>query len=447
MLVIVFGSIATTMIITGLASYAIFESRVSNKKQARDLSFHVAEAGINYYRWHLAHDPNDYQDGGNSSGPYVHEYVDKDGTVIGYFSLDIDPPLSGATIVTVRSTGWTLWEPNATRTIQARFGFPSLTDYAFVENTDMAFSQTTVVHGKVHANGGIKFDGTADATIESAKETYTYSGQTKPGVWGVGGPTGFWEFPVPNKDFGAISADLGALRDLADAGGIHLNSSGKEGYYLHFIGTQFQLYKVKSRSCYYGDPYYSRGYWYWGVVCYDKNSTQSLGTYTIPANGAIFVEDTVWVDGVVDGRVTIGAGRFPVSESTYRDIIVTGNLTYNAVGSDDVVGLIAQRDVVVPYSVPNDMEIDAAALAQYGKIRRPYYAEFYGGAVRNSLLFFGSQISFSGGGWKYITQSNQVISGFVNTNHTYDGNLRYLPPPSFPVESTYELISWEEIET
>jgi len=61
-------------------------------------------------------------------------------------------------------------------------------------------------------------------------------------------------------------------------------------------------------------------------------------------------------------------------------------------------------------------------------------------------LVFGSQISYLSGGWKYNNGWGNVISGFVNTNHTYDGNLKYFPPPGFPVGSVYELISWEEVK-
>ena len=88
------------------------------------------------------------------------------------------------------------------------------------------------------------------------------------------------------------------------------------------------------------------------------------------------------------------------------------------------------------------MEIDAALLAQYGSIYRP----FYYGNTKDSLIIFGSQISYTNGGYKYVSGYGNVISGFVNTNHTYDANLKYYPPPGFPVGNTYELISWEEVE-
>lgn len=430
-LILVFGAVAFTIIITGVASYGLFESRASNRVYARDTAFHIAEAGVNYYRWHLAHAPTDYQDGTGQPGPYVHQFYDKDGNHIGYFSLEIDPPLSGTTVVTVRSTGWTVWQPDSRRTVQVRLGFPGLTDYTFLENANMRFSPTTVVRGQVHSNGGIEFNGTTDAPVRSARDTYD-SGccGTKPGVWGSGGPTEFWEYPVPAVDFFGITADLANIRDMAMNGGIHLTSSGASGWHLVFQndGT-FDLYRVTSRWCYWT---------FWGWACYDIGNETFVQTYTIPANGAIFVEDRTWVEGVVDGRVTVGAGRFPVQPSTYQDLIIADNLTYEQQASDDVIGLIAQDDIIVPRNVPNDMTIEAAALAQFGQIIRPGY--WY--HTRNSLTFFGSQISYAGGGWKYGTPP---ISGFIYTNHLYDGNLRYYPPPGFPVGNTYELISWEEL--
>ncbi len=167
-----------------------------------------------------------------------------------------------------------------------------------------------------------------------------------------------------------------------------------------------------------------------------------MNSQPIPANGAIFVEDDVWVDGNVDGRVTVAVGRFPVQQP-YKKIYVNNSLLYAARASDDVVGLMAQGDIVVPYEVPNTMEINAGMLSQFGRIHRPYYYD----DLKTTLTIFGSQISYEGGGWKYVNGFGNVISGFVNTNHLYDGNLRFYPPPGFPVSGTYELLSWEEVES
>lgn len=448
--VTVFGAISFTIIVLGVSGYALFEQKSSTHIYRRDAAFHIAEAGINYYRWHLAHNPTDYTDDTGEEGPYVHEYYDKDGNVTGYFSLEIDEPLVGSTVVIVRSTGYTVEQPHTTRTIQVRLGFPSLTDYVFLQNANMNFGFTTDVHGVVHSNGGIRFDGTSDSWVRSAKETYKYENQTHNGVWGGGSPKSFWEFPVDRIDFESLSVDLDAVMDLADIDNMHFLSSGNEGWHVIFASTTFDLYRVTSKDCYYGSGKWKKGWknWYWdgNIYCYDIGNEVYYDTYNLSEHGALFFEDNVWIDGTVDGRVTIGVGRFPV-QAPYKTAYVSGNLLYAEKSSDDVIGIITQGDIVVPYEVPNDMEINAGALSQFGSIYTPYYdPDENPNGLKNSLTFFGSQIAYEGGGWKYVNGWGNVTSGFEYTNHVYDGNLKYYPPPGFPVGSTYELISWEEIE-
>src|SRR3990167_9513152 len=170
MFILIFGAAATTIIVSGVASYGIYEHRVSLRHHQRDQAFHIAEAGVNYYRWHLAHAPRDYQDGTGTPGPYVHPYADKNGTTIGYYSLQIQPPLPGSMVVGVSSTGWTIWRPEVERTVAVRLGFPALTDYTFLSNANMAFGFTSRVNGTVHSNGGIRFDGESDSWVRSARD-------------------------------------------------------------------------------------------------------------------------------------------------------------------------------------------------------------------------------------------------------------------------------------
>ncbi|HQF57329.1 MAG TPA: hypothetical protein PK831_02375 [Candidatus Magasanikbacteria bacterium] len=434
--VLVFGSIAMMIIIFGVSGYTIFENRASIYKHERNKAFHIAEAGINYYRWHLAHSPNDYQDGTGEIGPYEHEYKDRDGNVIGYFSLEIIPPLAGSSVVTIRSTGWTISAPKAKRTIQVRVGFPSLTNYSMLSNASLNFGFTTVVHGPVHSNGLIRFDGLTDSWVNSHVR-----------VQGGGGPKSFWRYPVPAVDFYGVTTDLSAIRDQADAEGIHLTSSGVEGWYLVFQGDNFDLYKVTSRDCYYGEGVWRRRrqnyYWEGSIHCHDIGNKIFVNNYDIPENGAIFIEDNTWVEGVVDGRVSIGVGKFPVQEP-FKKIYITNNLVYNEKAGDDVIGLMAQGEIIVPYEAPYTMEINAAMFSQFESIYHPYYYQ----SLRDSLTIFGAQISYEGGGWKYTnnnTAYGHVVTGYENTYHSYDANLKYFPPPGFPVGKVYELISWEEI--
>lgn len=431
---LIFGAITIVMII-GVSSYAIFENQASNHKHNRDMALHIAEAGVDYYRWHLAHNLADYWDGtAQEPGPYVHEYNDKDGNLIGYFSLEIDVPASGSSVVLVRSTGWTISQPQTTRTIQVRLGFPALTDYTFLSNAEMRFSFTTEVHGAVHSNGEIRFDGLTDSWVDSHVNVY-----------GGGGPKTFWRSPVPFIDFSSITGDLANIRDLADESDTHFSSSGVEGWHVVFVGDNFDLYKVTTRDCYYGQGRWRNKKWvgwYWDgtTYCYDIGTETFFNNYDIPSSGGIFFEDDVWIEGVVDGRVSIGVGKF-LDPQPYKMAFISNDLTYAQKSSDDVLGIMAQGNIHVPYEVPNSMEINSAMLSQFGQISRPFYND----DIKDDLTIFGSQISYQSGGWKWVNGWGHVISGFVDTFHSYDANLKYFPPPGFPVETSYELISWEEL--
>jgi type II secretory pathway component PulK len=77
---LVFASIAVIMI-SGLVTWFGGLLKGSQYVVLREQAFQVAEAGIEYYRWHLAHAQSDYYDGqgASSTGPYVHDFFDKDG--------------------------------------------------------------------------------------------------------------------------------------------------------------------------------------------------------------------------------------------------------------------------------------------------------------------------------------------------------------------------------
>jgi hypothetical protein len=187
-----------------------------------------------------------------------------------------------------------------------RVGFPSLTDFALLTNTDAWIGTSEITHGKFHSNGGVRFDGVGDAQITSAVPTYTCksfqgcNNVTKPGVWGVGGPTNLWNFPVPAQDFSAVTAKLSEIKVGAQAAGIYLSASGKQGWRLQFVGDgTVKAYKVNSTNCYNGLDINATQYVFY---CIDVKTLGTATTYTLPANGFIYVDDTVWVDGVVKGR-------------------------------------------------------------------------------------------------------------------------------------------------
>ena len=56
-----------------IISWTVLTSKVIRTTGDKEQALQIAEAGINYYQWHLAHYPNDYKDGTNENGPYIQD--------------------------------------------------------------------------------------------------------------------------------------------------------------------------------------------------------------------------------------------------------------------------------------------------------------------------------------------------------------------------------------
>src|ERR1700687_1576527 len=119
-----------SLVMLAVLGNAVSEFRTTRGSVNREQAFAIADAGINYYQWHLAQFPVDYQDGTGaaptSHAPfpnpcYLHTYTDTDlETILGYYCLEITAPLTGSTIVTVKSTGYVLLNSKIQRSITAR---------------------------------------------------------------------------------------------------------------------------------------------------------------------------------------------------------------------------------------------------------------------------------------------------------------------------------------
>jgi Tfp pilus assembly protein PilX len=441
-----------SMALVGILGYAAMELRVTRSTIYDQQAFQIAEAGANYYEWHLANFQNDFWDGNASTtpGPYVHNYADSDGgQIIGKFSLAITPPTVGSTIVTVQSTGFALANPKEQRSVTVRYGIPSLAQYAFLTNSDAWIGPSESVSGQFMTNGGLRFDGTGNAAIMSAKSTYnckSWSGSPCPhsenGIWGSAPQStqNFWQFPVPNVDFSSMTADLATLKSNAQSAGIYLGSSGRSGYSLVFKSNgTIDFYKVISLN---NDPNGSdinRNPVNQSVDYLASSGRTFLYNKPIPANGVIYIEDDTWVEGVVKGRAIVAAAVLPHSVATDPNIIVQNNLTYAARDGTNSLGLLAQGNFLIGYTAPDSLEIDAAIIAQNGS------AEIYNwpNNINSLITIYGSTASFGQWTWTYVDGNGHTTSGYANTNTIYDANLLYSPPPSFPLSASgYQQISW-----
>jgi hypothetical protein len=369
--------------------------RAAQQAEKRELAFEIAESGNEYYRWHLAHAPTDYRDGTSGSGPYVHQFFDKTGDLIGSFSLKITPPLIGSTVVTVDSTGKVISGYNGSRTIETKLAKPSMAKYSVVANDDMRFGDGTVVYGPISSNKGIQFDGIAHNLVTSAVSTFSDTdSDINATEWGVFTHSGSddplpptpvpdrsdvfitgRQFPVPAVDFTGLTADLAQMKTDAIAHGFYRAGSGSLGYniVLKTNGT-FDLYQVTALKPSPSSHCTSAGSYQTGWGTWSVNSQTLLGNYALPSNGLIFLEDNAFVEGQIkNARLTIAAATFPSDPTTWKSITVNNNLLYTYYDGRDVISLVAQNNVNVGLYSQNVLEIDAALVAENGRVGRYYY--------------------------------------------------------------------------
>lgn len=460
-------SIAIIVALTSWFGVTIKSVRSLNQKEQ---AFHIAEAGIEYYRWHLAHDPTDFQDGTGGEGPYLHDFFDKEGDLVGQFSLNI---YWDGFILVVESTGSVESDPDIERTIRVRFANPTFINYAFISDADAIFREGTEVFGPVHSNGGIRFDGFAHNIFTSAKAQYddpTHVGPQEFGVHTHLDPIDPYppnevpnrldvfsagrEFPVEPVDFQGITFDLAEIKEQAEGGsGMYFPHSGDLGYVVVFkTDDTFDLYKVDLLENSPGSCVDQIDQEDWGTWAYKQNDlskgAEYVDNYQIPNDKTMFFEDHVWVQGQIDGiNISIVAASFPDIPSDRKNIIVNNDLLYSNYDGTDTIALIAQNNINIGLLSDNELRIDAALIAQNGRVGRYYYSKPGEGQScseeknRDSLTLYGTIVSKEQFGFSYSDGT-----GYNLKEINYDPNLKFNLPPNIPnTSSRYEPISWEEI--
>lgn len=427
--------VASTLFIafaTAVISLSMSNVKIADLHNKKITSMAIAEAGINYYMWHLAHDNTDYCDGiscigGPNYGPYIHDYMDQEGDTLGIYELYITPPSANSSVVTVKSVGKVNGK-SPRRTIIATIGMPSFTKYTLLaDGNQLTLGTDGKINGTVHVNNsGVYNLGEITGDASSTEVTYRHSTYgIQPGVAGPGIFGGQKLFPVPQVDFNQLDVDILNLRNKArDLGeGDYYNSSGSRGYHIVLKNSSYDLYRVSN--------YNSSGL--------DISGQNLIGNYAYPEDGVIFLEDNVWIDGQVNNqKFTIIAADPEAGSGQRKRIIVPNSIKFTNYDGSDKIGLITQTDILVTRNAPADLEIDAAMIARSGDIKINYYA----GIIKNSLKIYGSMACRSST-WKY-SSLGVVVSGFRNREISIDEHNVLSPPPKFPLTGTYSILSWRE---
>lgn len=488
--IVIIAAIGATVLL-GLATFVASQDKNSRKVSAQEQSFGAAEEGIYWYRWYLAHtiegktarEVDEFWTSGNPIGvtePYEAEVKDPSGGVLGKYKLEITRPPTGSTIITAKSTGWTNKYPNVKRTIQVRFRKPAWCEYVVLGNSDIRFGVGTEVYGMIHSNGGVQFDGIAHHLVTALPETY-YSSDNDvkgwhDGVWTNNPPESERflagkKFPVSEKSFNSVIANLNLAKDYSapGEGGLYLGQDKADMQVCDWVTHN----RKKVWECWTENKKVNGYHIIFNPVPGEGNDTLSVSmvvaygsksykieeetpavTYDVPDNGLIFVENHIWVEGMIDDEhLTVVAADLmedvpgdPEPPGHDKDIYINSDILYTNKDGRDILGLLAQDNVTVGLYSEDNLEIDAAVLARRGRVGRDYYSSseptYY---KRDTITVFGALITNGRYGFSWVNGSGEWVSGYDNRNIIFDNNLLYYPPPFFPTGDKYQIDLWEEL--
>jgi hypothetical protein len=232
------------------------------------------------------------------------------------------------------------------------------------------------------------------------------------------------------------------MKTTAQTSGIYLppsttiNSNAK-GYHLKFLDTgNFEIWLITGLSATYA-YYYDEG---WHYDYFTITSEYLYETASIPANcGVIFVEDDIWPEGKIKGKVTLASANL-INPNLDTDVVLPGNIEYTTLDGSDGFALIGERNILIGPQSPNQMELRGIFIAQKGRFGRNCYP----GNTRESLEIYGSIISNGRVGTKW-SGGRCGGSGYQKRETYFDSNLVYNPPYFVPfIEDQFKIIDWQE---
>lgn len=509
---LVYGLIIMTavlILLTSILTFIASQVKYSLRIQAREQAFQIAESGINFYRWYLAHQVEGrtaqqvatFWASGTAFGvtplsPYTAIYYDPSGGAVGTYSITVESPEIGSTMVKVTSVGTTYKYPDDKRTLVVRLRRPSWSENAVLANDFMRFGEGTEVFGKITSNKGIRFDGLAHNIVSSAVASFNdpdHTGNNEFGVHthvNVPPATGVNDtfrsgeappsavrsrpdvfeagraFPVATTDFNGVLGDLSLMKSEAQAGrGKYFDNSGVGRQITLLANGTFDVCTVNAYDAY--NPTYGTGTNgitnYSGIVsggtatyngsscvtsaCCDSASCAwvsnnnhnrgkcvSKSNYPIVDNGAIFVEDNIWLSGIINTkRISVVAAN--LIGGAIPSVYISNDVMYTNYNGNDILGIIGQNDIDIPRNSDTNLRIDGALLAQQGRVGREYYS----GLVKSTITIYGAIATNLRYGFAYTDGT-----GYTTRNLYYDNNLLYFPPPYFPTGTQYQMDLWEE---
>jgi hypothetical protein len=269
-----------------------------------------------------------------------------------------------------------------------------------------------------------------------------------------------WHYPATSIDFAGIAANFATLKSRAqNNGGLYFAPAAgtltQRGYHLIFNGNNtVTVRRVTSTTAI---PSYSdQSGWVteYGIIATETN----VGTYTIPAScSLIYVEDRVWVEGTVSGKVTLVAADV-VNTNNYPDAYLVNNISYATNDGTSGFTLIAEGSVRIPLNSPDTMSVRGIFVAQTGHYGRDFYTNdgsypsnqrvgntWSSYVAQTSLTTKGTVVSNGRTGTSWSC-GGSFCSGYQIRTDAYDALQAVAPPPFTPSASTdYDFVQWMEL--
>jgi len=459
--VLIFSGLVLVMI-GGLFGFILSELKQGKERAAWQKAFQIAEAGLNYYQWCLNNEAVD------NCLPNK-DYHDLDGNLRGNFSLNVEVFSSCGTEERrkVTSLGQDIDFSDMSRTLSAFLGKVTVAKYTYLIDDNVWAGPDREIRGFYHSNGGIRMDGENQSLTTSAKENWACTASFGcssqncpagcqaeanfcrcPGIFTTTNNSNpdLFDFPCPNFDFESITVDLRAVKDIAISSPLdrywpkvtEIDSNG-QGYHFKLKNTgQIEVWVITDLNPDYA--YNDEEDWH-----YDYFSIANEYLYKTITIGegcpVFFVEDNLWVEGTVRGKITIVSAELSVPTGETH-IILPGNIQYTAFDGSDGLALIAERDILISPDSPETMVLRGVFVAQKGRFGRNHYPS----NIRDKLEINGAIVSKKRVGTKW-TSGSFVVSGYLQRENYVDSNLVYEAPPFVPkVSSSYKIYRWQEVE-
>ena len=465
--VLVFGGIFI-LLLSSLLGFILLQLKQSARNLAYTEALEIAEAGIDYYKWCLNNDVE---------GDCVMEkdYLDKNGSGIGHFSLNVNSLLfcGESNQVIIDSIGWTNAFPELKRQVEVIYARTSVAKYMYLLNSNVWAGPDRIINGLYHSNGGIRMDGENRSLVTSASPNWnctssfgcdynncpddcTRSGTVCrcPGVFTTteNANPSLFDSPVPSFDFDSITVDLAHVKDIADDNpyeyywppAVGINSSA-DGYHIKIKNNNTVEVWIITRLQ--RDPnVYSEEEG--DHVEYIRIIQEYLyDTITIdPSCAVLFFEDNIWLEGELDGKLTIVSADL-INPTKETSVVLLNNITYADSDGTDGFSVIAENNVLISPDAPQNLNIYGIFIAQNGRFGMNLYRNLHASLkLKGTLRIYGSIVSNGRVGTSWVSGST-IVGGFSSREAYSDQNLIYSPPPFVPyITSDFKIINWEEIE-